>query len=159
MQCVLSVNLLLEKMYLPMWFWMVGVLAANVANFVLWIVDNVVPDRNERFLFNQDARMMGLKSKHDMTIYRLFAFNHLKRDGIFILRMVARNTSSLLCMDLVKAIYVCSIDDLNIRDRNNGDSSTPTLLLRQSSAPNVDILDTGTDEDEAKDPMAKDVLS
>ena len=157
-QCVLSVNLFLEKMYLLMWFWMVGVLAANVANFVLWIVDNVVLDRNERFLFDY-ARMMGLQSKHDMTIYRLFAFSHLKRDGVFILRMVARNTSSLLCMDLVKALYVCFIDDLNIRDRKNIDSITPTSLLRQPSAPNVDSMDTDNDEDEVMDPMVKDVLS
>ena len=130
-QCVLSINLFLEKMYLMLWFWMIGMLAANIVNLCLWFVDNVIPTRNERFMFAY-AKMMGLETKHDMTIFRLFAFNYLRRDGVFIIRMVAKNTSSLLALDLVKELWKCFSEDLEKRDRRNG---APRTLPRQPSAP------------------------
>lgn len=130
-QCVLSVNLFLEKMYLLLWFWMIGLMAANIINLCMWFADNVIPSRNEHFMFRY-AKMMGIESKHDQTIYRLFAFNHLRRDGIFIIRMVAKNTSDILALDLVKAMWKCFQEDLEKRDGRNG---APRTLPRQPSAP------------------------
>lgn len=136
-QCVLSINLFLEKMYLLLWFWMIGLMAANIINLGLWFIDNVLPGRNESFMFRY-ARMMGIDTVHDKTLFRLFTFSYIRRDGVFILRMVAKNTSSLLCLELVKELWKVFLEDLAERDGRNG---APVPLPRQPSAPAEDNAD------------------
>lgn len=125
-QCVLSINLFLEKMYLLLWFWLIGLLAANVINLFLWCLDELLPSRNQSFILRY-IKMMGVDTQ-DKRLFNQFLYNYLRRDGVFILRMVAKNTSSLLCMDLVKELWKCFNDDLDKRGRPNG-------LPRQPSAP------------------------
>ncbi|XP_076460049.1 innexin unc-9-like [Babylonia areolata] len=143
-QCVLAINLFLEKMYLVLWFWMIGLLAANIINLGLWFIDNVLPGRNERFMFRY-AKMIGIESTHEKTLFRLFTFNYLRRDGIFILRMVAKNTSSLMCLELVRELWKVFQQDLEERDSRNG---APNSLNRQPSAPADDDDDDIEDAEE-----------
>ena len=130
-QCVLSINLFLEKMYLLLWFWLIGLLAANIINLGLWLVDDLLPGRSEHFMLRY-AKMMNIDTKKDKTVFRKFVFNYLRRDGVFILRMVAKNTSSLLCLDLVKELWKCFCEDREKETRPNG---APMTLPRQPSAP------------------------
>jgi hypothetical protein len=113
---------------------MLGMLAANIANLIMWLMDNLVPQRNQRFMFNF-AKMMHLDdSKYDMTLFRIFAFTYLKRDGVFILRMVQKNTSTLLTLELVKELWKTFLQELQKRDRHSPNGAPPGIR-RQPSAP------------------------
>ena len=79
---------------------------------------------------------MGVESKHDKTLFKIFTYTYLKRDGVFIIRMVAKNTSTLLTLDLVKQLWKTFQEDLEKRDRRpNGH---PATLPRQPSAPEAE---------------------
>jgi len=51
-QCVLPVNLYNEKIYLFLWFWMVGVAVASVISFVVWLLRVVLLHDRLRFITN-----------------------------------------------------------------------------------------------------------
>lgn len=130
-QCVLSINLFLEKIYLLIWFWMIGILAINIVSLLLWLADNILPQHNETFIF-QFARMMSLDSKQDITRFRIFAFSYLKQDGMFILRMVSKNTTTVLTSELVQELWTIFLRELDKRGHSNGG---PVTLRNQPSAP------------------------
>ncbi|KAL8616924.1 hypothetical protein ACOMHN_041843 [Nucella lapillus] len=125
-QCVLSINLFLEKIYLVVWFWMMGVFLATLINLCLWFIDNVLPWRNGSFMLRY-ARMMNIKGGQDRAAFRWFAENHLRRDGVFILRMVANNTSSIMCFELVRELWNVFLEDVE-KQRHNGVPRKPSAV-------------------------------
>lgn len=130
-QCVLSINLFLEKMYLLVWFWMVGLMVANIISLGMWFYNEVMPGRTEGFM-SRYARLLGIDNAHDKTLFKLFVFNYLRRDGVFIIRMVEKNVGGLLTTDLVRQMWQVFINGLEKRDGRNG---IPKSLPRQPSAP------------------------
>lgn len=134
-QCVLSINLFLEKMYLVIWFWMIGLLVVNFVTFMLWLINDIMPGRSERFLCHY-AKPLSIRSSRDKTLFKMFVFNYLRRDGVFIVRMVAKNTSEVLTLDLVRQLWLvfkkhleqhdghhCAINDMpdDVSRENGGD--------------------------------------
>nr|KAG5713880.1 hypothetical protein BaRGS_024507 [Batillaria attramentaria] len=142
-QCVLSINLFLEKMYLIMWFWMVGLLAANIVSLGIWFYGEVMPGRAERFM-SRYIRLLDIDNAHDKTIFKLFVLNYLRSDGVFIIRMVVKNAGGMLSTDLVKQMWLVFQKGLQKRDGPNG---APRSLPRQPSAPAEDI--DGDDQGES----------
>lgn len=126
-QCVLSVNLFLEKIYLLLWFWMIGLLAANVINLGMWFTDNVLPGRTERFM-GQYAKLLDITNSSDKTRFKIFVFNYLRNDGVFIIRMLAKNCGHIPSLDLVKQLWITFSKDLERRDRRHAQNGTPRML-------------------------------
>ncbi|RUS86730.1 hypothetical protein EGW08_005520, partial [Elysia chlorotica] len=103
-QCVLSINMFLEKMYLIVWFWLVFLLIADMINFGQWLFRALFPRAGERFL-GKYLLLLGIDRKREKALFKKFVNKHLHADGIFMLRIVAGNTSEILTLDLVRHLW------------------------------------------------------
>ncbi|GFS13003.1 innexin, partial [Elysia marginata] len=150
-QCVLSINMFLEKMYLVVWFWFMFLLIANMINFTQWLFRALFPNAGERFL-SKYLLLLGIDKKAEKALFRKFVRSHLHPDGIFMLRIVAGNTSEILTLDLVRHLWdmfksvhglkqagETEADPGNENPKDGGGGVPP--LTRQPSAPIVEEND------------------
>nr|WEY19504.1 innexin 14 [Aplysia californica] len=110
-QCVLSVNLFLEKMFLLLWFCFYLLLAANILSMAKWIVQLLLWSKTKDFLL----RFTGViapgrqPTPGEIKSFRQFAYSYLGPDGVFLLRMISLNTPHLITLDLIKQIWTVYI--------------------------------------------------
>ena len=101
-QCALPVNMLNEKMYIFLWFWIVGVAIFASGNILSWIIHVSI----------QSSRIHFIKSllKHanvqvEKSILQDFVLNYLKYDGIFILKMISINAGSIMTIKMTEIVH------------------------------------------------------
>ncbi|XP_062574874.1 innexin unc-9-like [Saccostrea cucullata] len=104
-QCVLPINLFNEKIFIFLWFWFVVVAVITCGNFLFWIWRVLVKQNRvayiKKFLKVRDE----LHGEDDKKICRQFADQYLRDDGLFVLRIVSRNTNAILLTDLVLNLW------------------------------------------------------
>jgi outer membrane lipopolysaccharide assembly protein LptE/RlpB len=103
-QCVLSINMFLEKMYLILWFWLLMMLVFNSVNLIQWLIRGFLRERSEIFL-KRNLKLLGIDSKKNRKLFLRFVRNYLRTDGVFVLRIVADNTSEIMTLDLVRQLW------------------------------------------------------
>ncbi|XP_059174229.1 innexin unc-9-like isoform X2 [Physella acuta] len=135
-QCVLSINLFLEKMYLIFWFWLVILLAFNTVNLIQWILRSIVPSIGGNFL-SKYSILLKLNTASEKKLFRKFVGQYLKTDGVFVMRIVSANIGDMLTLDLVNHLWKQYKDKYTLKDdvaaspgRNGG--------LASPSAPDID---------------------
>lgn len=104
-QCVLPINLFNEKIFIFLWFWFVVVAVVTLGNFLFWIWRVLIKHNRvayiKKFLKVRDQ----LLGEDDKKVCRQFADQYLRDDGLFVLRIVARNTNAILLTDLVLNLW------------------------------------------------------
>lgn len=128
-QCVLSINLFLEKMYLILWFWLLILLVFNSVNLLQWMVKSLRPHSGESFLMKY-ILLLGIDSNDQKKLFMKFVHTYLRADGMFMLRIMALNTNEMLVLDLIKHLWEKFKDAHNVKDNDdditpNGSSATP----------------------------------
>lgn len=123
-QCVLPINLFNEKIFMFLWFWFVLVAVVTIGNFIFWLW-RVVVKRNrvayiKKFLKVRDE----LHGEDDKKVCRKFADDYLRDDGIFVLRLVARNSNAILLTDLVLSLWGIYKKKPSIKKALNNDEYT-----------------------------------
>ncbi|PAA58479.1 hypothetical protein BOX15_Mlig011707g2 [Macrostomum lignano] len=97
-QCVLPMNMLNEKIYIFLWFWIVLCMALQVVYCVFWIASIAPPAQRLKFmrsLVRLESPHSGLGPAVDTPSKRTFMRDHLRLDGVFILQMVAEKCGNL----------------------------------------------------------------
>lgn len=137
-QCALPMNLFNEKIYIFVWFWLYFVGCATLFSFVVWTYTCLILCRQEPYV---QARLEAIyciphaaehkvgnisvyKSKVDKYLpdkKRVWKFvnSFLRRDGIFIVHMVAKNTSDLVAAELLYGIWEFYIDNEETKRERN----------------------------------------
>ncbi|KAH9498321.1 Innexin unc-9 [Bulinus truncatus] len=142
LQCVLSINLFLEKMYLIFWFWLVMLLVFNSVNLIQWIVKTVLPKTGEDF-FSKYFILLHINKQKENKLFKKFVKNYLRTDGVFVMRIVATNIGDMLALDLVNHLWKkfkdthsikADDDDIATKLKNNGLPASP-------SAPAIEDVD------------------
>ncbi|XP_067686921.1 innexin unc-9-like [Haliotis asinina] len=104
-QCALSINLFVEKMYAFAWFWMIFLMCATIVNFGKWVFDIFFRRRREQFV----AKYIGLADvaddSHEKKLFKKFVSHYLRDDGVFLLRSVRNNTGHIVALDLVNNLW------------------------------------------------------
>ncbi|OAF70970.1 hypothetical protein A3Q56_01211 [Intoshia linei] len=98
-QCTLPINLFIERIYLLIWFWLLLVSFINIASCLSLIFKNLLKSRllksiNTRLIVSDILE--GTK-KEDC---KKFVNDYLRRDGVFLIRMIASNTSELIASEM-----------------------------------------------------------
>src|SRR6218665_1382299 len=105
-QCVLPINLFNEKIYIFLWFWMVFVAMATCASFLRWVW--LIGFRYSRIRYvRKHLKVMGKlnrDSDRDRKLSHKFAQMYLRQDGVFVLKLVAKNSTDLVGADIVSAL-------------------------------------------------------
>lgn len=104
-QCVLPINLFNEKVFIFLWFWFVFVAVCTCGNLLFWVWRNMVHMSRVGYVKKYLKLLDQIHTEEDKKLARKFADQYLRDDGIFIFRIIARNTSDILLSDLVRAMW------------------------------------------------------
>lgn len=107
-QCVLAINLFLEKMFLLLWICLVLMLFINTISLVKWLFQVTNESRSILFLWKFFGQCLSGRqtSFEDRRKYLFMIKRYLKPDGLFVIRMVSVNTTDMLTIDLARQIWL-----------------------------------------------------
>ncbi|XP_070186260.1 innexin unc-9-like [Littorina saxatilis] len=104
-QCVLAINLFIEKIFAIVWFWLFVLTIASIINVGHWIF-NIFFQRSREHFIQKYLIMLGLDDKtRDRKLFKKFVSHYLRDDGVFLLRSVGNNSSDIILLDLVKTLW------------------------------------------------------
>jgi hypothetical protein len=117
-QCALPINLFNEKIFIIVYFWLVLVAAMSVYSFFTWFYTFTSTSRqsfirrylkiNERLGYHHHSSSTNTNSSSttiDAKIFDAFLYEYLKQDGVFLLRIVKKNTNDIVVGELVCALW------------------------------------------------------
>jgi hypothetical protein len=118
-QCTLPINLFNEKIFIFIWFWLCLVATMSVYTFFVWLLTFTSTSRMsfiKRYLKVNDR--LGYVAHHhhhssssssstliDAKILDAFLYEYLRHDGVFLLRIVKKNTNDIVVGELVCALW------------------------------------------------------
>ena len=103
-QCALPINLYNEIVFIFIWFWFIFVAIATCCSFVLWVWRAINLRGQRHFVKTRLIAMDKLKRAPSWLVDK-FVLEYLQRDGVFLLRMVSRNSSDLIAAELVTRLW------------------------------------------------------
>ena len=103
-QCVLSLNYFLEKVYVFLWFWFCSLACLTFCNTLIWVVNLCVPFRRTQFI-SQYLRALKQISSNDERDCDKFVRNVLGSDGVLLLRAVSAASSDLIALDVSAKLW------------------------------------------------------
>ncbi len=109
-QCTLPINLYNEKIFMFLWFWLVLVAFLTAYNFVVWLVNFTNASRTSfvRRYLHMNERFRSLtetEANVDTKGFDRFVRDYLKQDGVFLLRIIKKNTNDLVTGELICALW------------------------------------------------------
>ncbi|XP_063710590.1 innexin unc-9-like isoform X3 [Symsagittifera roscoffensis] len=104
-QCVLPVNLFNEMIFFFVWWWLVIITICTCINFVEWAFKLIFAV--DRILYIK--KHLKFMDRYDRSEHRkllaMFVNHYLKPDGVFIIRLLAKNTNTLMTSELVAKLW------------------------------------------------------
>ena len=110
-QCVLPINLFNEKIYVFIWFWFALVSVLTTLSFFKWLGGALYRPSQINYVKRQ-LRALNKIDRETDTLASRFVTHYLRHDGVFIIRLVDRNTSGVLAAEIL-----CGLWDNFIADR------------------------------------------
>jgi len=116
-QCVLPINIFNEKIFTVVWFWLLIIAAVTVIDLLRWLCQLACWPAQYRYVRRQLAGAVALSSathvanglapiepgsKADML---RFVHVYLRRDGLFVLRLVSKNAGVLVSTELLAGLW------------------------------------------------------
>ncbi len=103
-QCALPINLYNEIIFTCIWFWFIFVAMATSCSFLFWVWRAIYRETQYHFVQIRLLAKDRIK-EHQREKVKPFVKNYLQRDGVFLLRMVSRNSSDLVAAELVAMLW------------------------------------------------------
>ena len=119
-QCVLPINIFNEKIFTIVWFWLLVVGVITVVALLRWLCQLTYWPAQYRYVRRQLGSAVALSSAVDVAAatvgiapvepasqvdMRRFADMYLRRDGLFVLRLVSTNAGDLVSTELLSALW------------------------------------------------------
>ena len=103
-QCVLSINLFNEMIFLLIWFWLVVVAAVSVLNFIRWTLCTVSQQDRKRYIKKQ-LNLLEAINDDNAKYVDPFIKEYLRTDGVFICRIIGVNTDAVTVTEFVCEMF------------------------------------------------------
>ena len=120
-QCTLPINLFNEKIFMFLWFWLVLVSTLSAYSCLVWTYNMSRGSRKafvRRYLnigdrystySNPLTHSTASSTPHgciDMKLLNDFTFKYLKCDGVFLLRIIKKNSNDLIVGELISELWI-----------------------------------------------------
>ena len=107
LQCVLPINLFNEKFFIFLWFWITIVAIGSLLSLLKALYQTL--QRDQKVEFTKKYLLMNsfydYENYHMNKLVRKFTENHLRQDGIYLLQLIAENTSSIFVTDVIEYLW------------------------------------------------------
>ena len=116
-QCVLVINMFTEKIFVFLWLWFLFLTICTLSNLIFWVTTLVAPKLRRRFIhkYLELSDYPPTDSAKDRKLLNRFVVNFLRPDGVFILRMIAAHSGTVLCTELTNTLWMRFKDRLSTR--------------------------------------------
>lgn len=105
-QCVLPINMLNEKIYIFLYFFLAAVMLFTVVSIPLWIFR--ISKNRQRHFVKRFLKMADVYNREDQQLKDLidrFINEFLRQDGHFLLRMLSMNAGDLITVEIVCCLF------------------------------------------------------
>jgi innexin len=99
-QCALPINILNEKIFLGLSFWISYVVLHNLCSFVVLIYQQLASQRVA--YVHRLTKMVHINGNQGME---RFCLNYLTFDGLFLLRLISHNSSELRTVEVLRTMF------------------------------------------------------
>lgn len=103
-QCVLTINIFVEKIYIIIWFWFVILSFITLFDMFAFIYRNCIPFVRHNYVMKHLLVFNRLPEGHKKT-FKDFTANHLKPDVVLVMRILSNNVNSMVVSELVKTMW------------------------------------------------------
>ncbi|XP_045161268.2 innexin unc-9-like [Mercenaria mercenaria] len=103
-QCVLPINLFNEKVFLFIWFWFIIVALITCSNILFWFWRSLFQRNRTCFVKKYLTVSSRIHTSMDKKLCKKFA-TYLRDDGIFLIRMIQKNSNDILVTDLIARLW------------------------------------------------------
>lgn len=104
-QCVLSINLFNERIFLFVWFMVMFMAVINTANFALWLWRIILRKNRYNYIRKHLTLMEKITSTKTLASAGNFVDRYLQHDGVFVVRLMSKNATSLVISEMVAALF------------------------------------------------------
>jgi len=153
-QCALPTNLFNEKLFIFIWFWFVFVAIATAGSFVFWLKRAIYLKGEQSYVKARLIAFDMVEFKKDNAsspeirneLVHGFVNTYLRRDGIFILRLVGTNASDLIAAELICGLFQHFKENRALMNRaiSGGDTAEVVYPSTDPSAPPLPGVDPDT---------------
>ncbi|XP_076452653.1 innexin unc-9-like [Babylonia areolata] len=107
-QCILTINIFLEKLFLIEWFWLLVLLVMTSISFFVWCF-RILQTKTSMTFVRRYMKLMYAYSEPlevpSTCSVEQFVLEYLRNDGIFVLRILAVNTNEVVVAQLVEELW------------------------------------------------------
>lgn len=104
-QCVLPINLFNEKIFLFLWFWFFIIAIVSGLSLLRWFYLIVLQRNNYHYVKKYLTLIKKLNGDEDKNLCRQFAEDYLRNDGCFVARVVGKNSTEMVVMDVLRYMW------------------------------------------------------
>ena len=148
-QCVLSINLFNEKIFIFIWYWLFIVSLFNIFDLASWLYTLKLNSSNRYCYIKRKLKSIkssyldDLKSgsRYEERMVAKFVDHYLQEDGVLALRLLSRNVHDLIVSQVVSQLY----NSFRVQEQEK----ESRMLKRPEQAPHGDKLN---EIDETKRP-------
>ncbi|ELT87274.1 hypothetical protein CAPTEDRAFT_93312 [Capitella teleta] len=102
-QCALPINLFNEKIFIFVWFWLIFVVIMTICSLFKWIWKLCFWPGQVNWVRRQLRPMHDIKLNKDAL--RHFTEDYLKRDGLFVCRLIGNNVGNIVAAEVLNGLW------------------------------------------------------
>ena len=103
-QCALPINLFNEKIFLFIWFLLTSLAITTFLNFLHWLSKLLIVSVQVDFV-KRELLAVNQLSQRELEAVKKFTHSYLRRDGLFILRLVSKNAGDMIAAELLHGLW------------------------------------------------------
>ncbi|VDN97502.1 unnamed protein product [Rodentolepis nana] len=103
-QCVLPLNMFLEKIFIFLWFWHCALGIITLISFINWFMRMGFARYRLKFI-RRYLKIMCVMKDTDRSASKKFVENFLRPDGIFLIRLISMNVGDMMAGDLACELW------------------------------------------------------
>ncbi|KAL3093297.1 hypothetical protein niasHS_005192 [Heterodera schachtii] len=105
-QCVLVINIFIEKIFVLLWIWYSLLVVVTIFSFINWLMSSLPFEARKRFIARRlELADVEFRQKNFEGELDEFVRDYIKMDGVFMLRMLTIHAGILVCTEVVDAMW------------------------------------------------------